>query len=186
MEIIKKSRRIEEVILLVKWKPVVGYENKYMVSDRGDIFSIGRKKILNPKVNWDNYLRIQLWRKNKNKYVSIHRIVCESFLGVMDENMVVNHKNGIKNDNRLDNLEWVTQKENIIHSWNNGLSKHKLNNINPKSVKQYTLDGEYIATFASQKQVERDLGISHVSISSACRGKTKTAGGYVWKFNSQK
>ena len=62
------------------WKDVKDYEGLYQVSNLGRVKSIRKNKILSPKHNWDGYLRIQLWRNNKNRYVSIHRLVAEAFI----------------------------------------------------------------------------------------------------------
>lgn len=164
------------------WKDVVGYEGVYRVSSTGRMRSIKRDKILTPKINWDKYHRIQLWRNGKNVYVSIHRVVAEAFLDKPDGCDVVNHKNGIKDDNRVENLEWVTQQENIIHSWENGLSKHKLNGQSSRKVDQFTMENEYINTYASQREAERQTGVSNFSISACCRNISESSGGFKWRY----
>ncbi|MBD1379088.1 NUMOD4 domain-containing protein [Metabacillus arenae] len=168
------------------WKDVSGYEGKCMVSNLGNIKSIKKDKILSPKNNHDGYLRIQLWEKCKVKFVSIHRLVAEAFIPNPENKPFVNHVNGVKNCNTVENLEWVTQRENINHAWENGLSKPQINGKHSKSVDQLDLGGNYIKTFPSTMEVERQLGINHVNISSVCRGKKhcKTAGGYKWRYSS--
>lgn len=105
------------------YKPVLGYENKYLVSNCGNVKSISRGRILSPKNNHDGYLRIQLWKNNKCEFRSIHVLVMEAFSRKPFANAVVNHINGLKYDNRIENLEWLTQKENIRHAWKTGLNK---------------------------------------------------------------
>ena len=104
------------------WKDVVGYEGLYEVSSLGRVKSVKRNKILSQKHNWDGYLRIQLWRNNKNKYVSIHRLVAEAFIENPNTKPFINHIDGNKQNNKVDNLEWCTQKENIKHAFDNVLS----------------------------------------------------------------
>jgi len=165
--------KIEEI-----WKPVINYEDKYLVSNLGNIKSIKRNKVLSPKVNWDGYLRIQLWRNNKNKYASIHKLVAESFLEKpLGNNIVVNHKNGVKNDNRLENLEWVTQQENIQHAWKNGLAS-------AKKVNQYSIEGIFIKSFDSVKDACLSLGLNDsTGIYKTCNGKLQKAHGYKWSYD---
>jgi len=161
---------------MVIWKQVVGYEDKYLVSINGEIKSIARNKILTPKNNWDGYKRIQLYRKNKCIFVSIHRLVAEAFLGTPQEGMVVNHINGIKGDNRLINLEWVTQKDNIRHAHETGLSKTK------KIVHQYDMNNKYIETFDSVSKASKITGVDTSSISRNCNGHLPHAGFYLWRY----
>lgn len=165
------------------WKDVVGYEGKYKVSNLGNVLSVKKDKILTPKNNHDGYKRIQLWEKCKAKFVSIHRLVAEAFIPNPDNKPFVNHINGVKDDNVVENLEWVTQKENIVHAWENGLSKPQYNNILSKSVDQFDLKGNYLNTYPSTMEAERQTGIQHSNISSVCRNKHKTAGGYLWKYS---
>ena len=165
------------------WKDIVGYEGLYQVSNLGRVKSVKRNKILSQKHNWDGYLRIQLWRNNKNKYVSIHRLVAEAFIENPNKKPFINHIDGNKQNNNVDNLEWCTQKENIKHAFDNGLSTPCPKNWSrlSKPVLQCTLNGDVIREFPSQKEVERVLGINHVNISYACRHNS-TASGYKWRF----
>ena len=166
------------------WKDIVGYEGLYQVSNLGRVRSIKKNQVLSPKKNWDGYLRIQLWRKQHNVYVSIHRLVAEAFISNPGNKPFVNHKNGTKNDNRVENLEWCTQKENIKHAFKTGLSKPSPKNwsVASKPVIQLTKEGEFIREYPSQIEVERMLGICRTNVSAVCLGKHKTAGGYVWRF----
>jgi hypothetical protein len=106
------------------WIPCFNYENKYEVSNTGKIRKIKTKRELVGHISRKGYRRVSLSKDNKNTNQTIHRLVIQSFIGDMP-NKVVNHKNGIKTDNRLENLEWVTISENTQHSFNNGLQIHK-------------------------------------------------------------
>ena len=161
------------------WKILPSNPN-YMVSDDGQIKSLRRDKILTPKQNHDGYQRIQIWEKNACHFVGLHRLIAEAFLPAPGEGAtVVNHKDGNKANNRVENLEWVTQQENIRHAWETGLSKQHLN-INGRTIRQFTKAGEFIREFPSTMEAERILGISHTNISSAIQRKG-TAGGYRWE-----
>lgn len=98
----------------------------YIVYEDGRIYSKRRGKFLTPKMNYDGYHRIQIWKDNKSKYVAWHRVVAETFLSKPSEkHNVINHKDGNKTNNNVNNLEWVTQQENIQHAWKTGLSTNE-------------------------------------------------------------
>lgn len=106
------------------WKDIKGYEGKYQVSDRGNVKSLNyrRSGVENLLTPWDagrGYLQVIFTRK---KY-AIHRLVAETFIPNPDNKSDVNHIDGNKKNNNVENLEWCTRQENIIHSWKLGLSK---------------------------------------------------------------
>lgn len=109
------------------WKDVNGYEGVYQISNLGNIKSLPRKnakgKILNPSTNNRGYLRVGLCFKEKVRYESIHRLVAEAFIPNRKNLPEVNHINGNKLDNRVENLEWVTKGQNQIHAYKTGLRK---------------------------------------------------------------
>lgn len=159
------------------------FNKNYLVDEQGNIYSKRFKKKLIPKKNWDGYMRIQIWSDNKCKYVGWHRIVAETFIPNPDNKPFVNHINGIKSDNRVSNLEWCTQSENIQHAYRTGLSKPQINGAKSKAVVQYDLNDNYIKTWKSQMEVERVLNIKHTNISYACRSKTHYASGFKWRYD---
>ncbi len=159
------------------------FNKNYIVYDDGRIFSKRYKKFLIPKENWDGYHRIQIWEHNKCKYVSWHRIIAETFIPNPNNYKVVNHLNGNKQDNRVENLEWCTQQENIRHAWKTGLSHSQINGKLSKKVDQFDLDDNYLKTWESQMEVERQLHVPHEIVSNACRSKTHIAKNYKWRYN---
>jgi hypothetical protein len=112
------------------WKDVVGFDKCYRVSNLGNVFSCKSNKLMKKNINNRGYERVTLL---DNKQYSVHRLVCLSFFGDIPDNKVVNHKNGIKTDNRLDNLELISQRENCIHYH----SKNKLKKIVLKTCIRY-------------------------------------------------
>jgi hypothetical protein len=120
------------------WKPVVGYEGDYEVSSLGRVRSVKPRKtrmipcrikkikhwgprIFKPQPQNVEYLQVCLCKNNKKRSRSIYRLVAEAFIPNPDDKPCVNHINGVKSDNRLENLEWVTYKENTAHAIRTGL-----------------------------------------------------------------
>lgn len=114
------------------WKAIPGFERDYSVSNLGRISSRPRwgtsGGILKPSKTAKGYLRVELGCKPKQ----VHRLVAQSFIPNPDNNPEVNHKNGIKTDNAVQNLEWSTTKENVIHSF------EVLGRVNPKGEQQHS------------------------------------------------
>ena len=94
----------------IQWKTVVGYD-KYRISTNGDIFSLYRNKILIQTKDKDGYCYVTIVKDKIKKNMRIHRLVAMTFLENPENKPTVNHINGIKNDNRLENLEWATLSE---------------------------------------------------------------------------
>ena len=112
------------------WKNIKNYEGLYQISNLGNIKSLIKNKILKPYINKKNgYAYIGL-HKNKNiKVIRIHRLVAINFIPNPNNFPIVNHKNGVRNDNRVENLEWCTQRYNIIYSLNKKILQYDKNNI---------------------------------------------------------
>lgn len=109
------------------WKPIIGYENYYEVSNLGRVrrikaahgTQIGR--ILNGMLDSDGYLNVCLTANKNQKWFLVHRLVAQAFLPNPENKPTVNHIDGNKQNNSVSNLEWCTQKENIAHAWRTGL-----------------------------------------------------------------
>ena len=171
-----------------EWRDIKGYEGLYQVSTMGRVKSIryNNKKILKQKKN-QGYLQIMLCRHGEHKTLFVHRIVAETFLENPDNLPQVNHKNEIKSDNRVENLEWVSIKYNI--NYGTGIKRRsatQINGLQSKPVYQYSIDGQFIKEYPSIREIERQLGYDHSSIGKCCNGKLKTAYGYKWSYNKQK
>lgn len=179
------------------WKDIPCHKGSYQASNMGHIRSLDRMipnkanksglqktrgKMLKPCATANGYMVVNLGRKT----YYVHRLVCEAFVGNIPSGMNVNHKDGNKQNNRIDNLEIVTSSQNHLHAFE---VLHripsclgKLNSNASKPVAQCTLSGEFIEQYPSAREAARQTGISHKHISSCCNGKRQTTGGYRWKF----
>lgn len=109
--------------------------------------------------------------------------IADTFLVRIDGKNYIDHINGIKTDNRIDNLRWCTQRENINFELSIANRKHAMRKACGVSVNQYDLSGNYIATYETLTDAQTITGIVYQNIRACCIGRYKTAGKYIWKFN---
>ena len=192
----------------------IDYTGLYQISNYGQVRSLDRYdnlkhfrkgKILIQQL-YTGYLYVSLCKNGKIKMYRVHRLVAEAFIPNPDNLPQVNHINEIKTDNRLENLNLMTPKENI--NW--GTANERRSNSNKgkkrseeirrkigdaergvyntkksKPVLQIDKDtNEIIAEFPSMMEVERQLGIRNQHISHCCKGKRNICGGYKWKYKN--
>jgi hypothetical protein len=137
------------------WKPVVGYEGLYEVSDNGKVFSLKNKILLKPFISV-GYYSITLRKNKQSKKIKIHRLVACAFLPNTENKKQVNHIDGNKKNNHVSNLEWCTASENNKHAWQYGLRKKTQNQINQaKSIN-------------SKMVIDLYTGIFYDSLKEAC------------------
>ena len=157
------------------WKDKKDYEGHYQISNWGRVKSIkfGKERILKPQKNTSGYLCVTLCKNNNQCQFEVHRLVAEVFLPNPNNYKEVNHKNEIKTDNRVENLEWCDRKYNQ----NYGTRTEKCS----KKVYQYTLDGEFIREWASTSECGRN-GYNYGNVAACCRGKLKKYKNFIWKY----
>ena len=168
------------------WKDIEGYEGLYQVSNMGRVRSLRNNIILKSKIERSGYERVNLSVNNIHKDYYIHRMVATAFISNPNNCPIVNHKDEDRTNNRVDNLEWCTQKYNI--NYGTGNKKRGLSNTNGKCSKpvlQYTKDGCFIKEWKSTMDVQRNLGFEHANISRCCRGKQSYAYSYIWKYKKE-
>ena len=160
------------------WKDIKGYEGLYQVSDTGKVISIRRNKELKQDIDPRGYRRVTLCKNGQTERFEVPFLVLETFgFKKPFDSATVDHIDGNPNNNNLSNLKWCSLKENN----NNPIHIERLSKSlmdKGKSVINVTLNKEY----SSISTASRDTGIGVSTISRACLGKYKQAGGYVWKF----
>ncbi len=177
------------------WKDVVDYEGLYEVSSLVRARSLSRtrmhfrhkkilkvlyeKRILVGGIGIRGYKKVTLYKNGLHKIFVIHRLVAKAFLQNLENKPQVNHKNGIKTDNRVENLEWCSPGENIRHAWKNGLcevgarslgNNHYLSKLTEKQVleiREKWKTGKYL-----QRELGDEYGVSRGSIEQIVNRKT--------------
>lgn len=175
------------------WKAIPGYEG-YEASNTGKIRSLnfsgkaGYVKELATRTRHDSkhfgYVQIRL----RGKDCSVHRLVAMTFLPEWDKELEVDHINGIRDDNRVENLRMCTHRDNNLgegfygakdRQYNSGVAGKK---ATAKVVHQYTLDGTYITSYESLRDAARITSITWQNISDCARGIQKSSGGFYWTY----
>ena len=173
------------------WKDIKNFEGYYQVSNFGRVKSVARdidivkknmryiikweEKIIKPNKLKTGYNIVHLRKDNKRYGLTIHRLVAVAFLYNKNKSYKVNHKNGIKTDNRVENLEWCNCFENMKHAYENNL-------INIKNRCKKIICIEESRSFDSIKSASVFYKINPCCISHCLNGLSKTAGGYHWRF----
>lgn len=167
------------------WKDIDEFNGRYKVSNLGRIMSVGmdyrghirKEKILKPKNDGWGYLFVCLRLNNKNTNKKIHVLVAETFICRRKPLMQVDHIDGVKSNNCISNLRWVTRYEN----YKNEIT-YKKHPYKEKPVIKKTIDGKYVDEYKSIAEAASINGILIGNISSVCHGRMKTYKGFVWQF----
>lgn len=187
------------------WKDVIGWEGLYQVSNLGNVRTLHYKKPYPRKLSKSKkgYLRVNLSQNKKYKYYSVHRLVAEAFIPNPNNLPQINHKDENRTNNRVDNLEWCTNKYNCNyghHCENVGKSRkgkkptsshvenirksHAL--VQGKKVNQYLPDGTFVRSYDSMGEAARSLNTYTSYISLYCLGKRKKlVKGYKFEYGNQ-
>lgn len=156
------------------WRPVKNFEDFYMVSDCGIVKSVRFNKEMKLRKNPNGYFQVCLKGNGSQKTAYVHRLVAEAFLKPpLPEETCINHKDEIKTNNSVENLEWCTKAYN-----------NSYNDKNKKCFKAVVAtDSEgFSMTFENARIAAESTGANYKNISACCRGKRKTAAGYKWSF----
>lgn len=161
-------------------------------------FKNHKKIIMKPHKTIKGYYQIVLYKNGKAKRFQIHRLVAKAFIKNFENKPAVNHIDGNKLNNIVDNLEWCTLSENTLHAYRTGLEKiterkiacgKKYAQLNfnweklKKKVDQFDLQGNFIRTWESGTEAERQLNLPHSKVAACCVGRRKSTGGFIWKHH---
>lgn len=182
------------------WKDIDSYEGMYQISNSGIIKSLDRTtqtpqsktgvKIVKGKIllTWkgkDNYYRVFLSKNAKSKNYLVHRLIANAFIPNPENKLCINHINGIKTDNRIENLEWATHSENEKHSYTQ-LNRKPSYGMQGKTGELCKCSIPIICSngkeYVSITQAASELNLQGSNISRVCRGKQNHTGGFVFKY----
>ena len=191
--------------IVEEWRPVLGWEGLYEVSNFGRVRSLPRVvpkkdgktytcggKLLNQFLHHE-YFVVRLRYRAEGVIAYVHRLVAEAFVYGFFEGAVVNHKDENTHNNSVDNLEWCTNTYNLHYgnahakAWKKIRKQHDESGKpynNSRSVSQYDMDGNFLRSFISVAEASRTVGIEHSCICAAASGKTMYSKGYKWKYNN--
>lgn len=171
------------------WKLFLQTAHKdYYISTMGRVISVyavnfkRRHKyysvhLIKPYTNRKGYLFVKLKDSGRCIYFTIHKIVATSFMAFKDSNATqINHIDGNKKNNMVDNLEWCTGHENVQHA----VKMRLFTTLKP--VYQYDFDGKFVAEFSSVIEAQRKTNIKHTNICACCLEKVRQSGGYQWRY----
>lgn len=175
------------------WRNIRGYDGLYMVSNCGrvktlhatDSYPHNKDGILQNNASSNGYSMVALCKKGIIKRFLVHRLVAEAFIPNPNRLPVVNHKDENKSNNNASNLEWVSQKQNLLHS--NVLKKMKTASVKKqqKPVLMYDRKGKFICEYESITMAAKAIGSYQQSVSLCCYGQLKFTKGYSFKFKNQ-
>ena len=174
-----------------EWRPVVGFEGRYEVSDWGNVASLnynhtGKWGLLSLTPNHKGgYLRVILCKDGKKYYQSVHRLVYEAFVGEIPEGLEVNHMDEDKNNCAVWNLNLLTRKQNNDWGTRNERASKALTNhpaISKAVVAKNPITLKVVYEFPSTMEAERSGGYEHSRICACCNGKQKTHKGLIWQW----
>lgn len=166
-----------------QWKPVVGYERLYEVSNLGRVKSLnynhtGKERLLKAWKNKDGYMFVVLMKDGVRKTCTVHRLVATAFITNHQGLPIINHKDENPENNKVNNLEWCSYSYN--NSYNNRAKK--VGEKTSKPIFGISKINGLIVEYRSAKEAGKVLNIAPTSITACCKGKKKSAGGYVWHY----
>lgn len=183
------------------WRDIKGYENLYQISSEGRVRSLDRYVKNKGKLNFrkgkilttsnrNGYSSVSLSKDGVITTHSVHRLVALAFLDNPNDFSIINHRNEIKNDNRVENLEWCTHKYNMNYGTINKRRGESLgygkNNLCSKPILQFTKNGELVRKWDCSMDIERELGFDNSNITKCCNGKKHYLSAYGYKWGYEK
>lgn len=185
------------------WKDVAGYEGIYQVSNFGCVrscervvystrknspspYRVEKENVKKPIITNSGYYRICLQKCGNREWISVHRLVAQTFIPNPENKPQVNHIDGNRLNNRVDNLEWATMSENVLHAYRTGLNYGLRGDLSPHKVAvfQFEKDGTFVKRWSCMAEAARAVGGCKEGVYDVCSGKRgkKTYKGYIWKY----
>jgi hypothetical protein len=170
------------------WKEVEEFNGAYLISNKGRLKSVKRgikwngtirhqeDKLMSQVVNKSGYIEYQITYNGKHYSRKAHRLVAEAFIPNPENKPQVNHIDGNKTNNNVENLEWATNKENVVHAYKNELYKHV------KPILQFSDKGIFIKRWINAAEITKELGFCKNTILLACNRKNHKTKGFYWRF----
>ena len=173
------------------WKSIKGWE-KYQVSNFGRVKCLnyhGQKveHLMKPQLNQYGYLKVHLSQNGISKNFFVHRLVAQEFIPNPNNLATVNHKDENRTNNYVENLEWLSNADNLRYG-EHYLRLSKILTNNPKKCKTvacFTKDGIFVAKYPSLHEAARQTKTTISNIHSCCKGIRNFAGGFVWKYEGE-
>lgn len=166
----------------MEWRKISEFP-RYSVSDAGEVRNDKTGRKLKPQIVGHGYYRVHL--SPGKKRIPIHRLVADAFIPKIEGKTQINHKNGIKTDNRVDNLEWCTARENCLHRCRKLGFRPPSRLANAASVVACSIAVKCLETglvYKSIAEAGRSTGINKSNIGSCARGVRRVAGGFHWEY----
>ena len=161
---------LESADMKEEWRDIEGYEGLYMVSNFGRVVSFQgcNPRIMKLGMTHKGYLHVGLQKNKQHKTIVVHRLVAKAFIPNPDNLPQVNHKDECKTNNRVDNLEWCTDKYN--HNYGTYIERQR--NFHPRNtpVLMFDLNGNFEKEFISTREAAREMNASHALICHCCDG----------------
>lgn len=194
------------------WKDVIGFEGLYQVSNLGRIKSLYNGNVTYGTLDKGGYMFYSLYKNRKRHRKLVHRLVAQSFIPNLENKPEIDHINCVRDDNRVENLRWVTPKENVNNPITMSRLKFRTRGVmsqearerlskarkgksiftkeqieiirlaNSKPVVQLSLNGDFIKEWVSASEAGRWLGVSSVAIRNCCSRKVNTSLGFKWYY----
>ena len=173
-----------------EWKDIIGYEGLYKVSNLGNVKSVERilsnghkhkeKHLYTHLIN--GYVVVSLFKDGKQRNFKVYRLVAKSFIPNPENKPCVDHIDTNKENNKVENLKWVTYQENTDNPLSSIRQKQAVSIAGTIKVSQYDKNWILLNIYPSAACAERMTGTNASSICSCCKGRRKTANGFIWKY----
>lgn len=163
------------------WKHIKWFEDYYLISDIGQVWSIRRKRVLKPKIDRYGYEVVVLSVDGRSYYRTVHRLVAQAFVPNPYNLPTVNHINEVKTDNRAVNLEWAS----VVDNDNHGTRNKRMADTKCRLPVEQILSNGTTVRYKGVKDASLKTGINRCCIALCCKNIRKTAGGYAWRYSNE-